>query len=237
MAGDGVAGSGVGVGVPITVQTGTSVTSKGVGPHRLVVPWVASHSPTKASTTKVTTPAGSPVIASFRLSAVKGPFASARQQDVVEGKALETDCSTTRTVPTMVGIGVCDVNPEQGSAFWDCAASVCQRTRSANPPPVPLPALPEPPQPIAHAVRATSTQRAFSLSEMDRSPRRSSARHTPTSPFVKRSYSSDWLARRTSQLQLGKTLYMPVHTAARPLRSFQHSCLRAQNKDSSVRSA
>jgi len=177
--GDGASGPGVGVAVPITVQKGTSA----VGPHRSVSPWVGSHMPSsKASTTKVTTPAGSPVIITRRRASVsKGFFASARQQVVLEGKALETDCSTTRTVSTLSGIGVLGVNPEQGSAFWDCAASVCQRTRTANSPAAPLPALPEPPQPTAHAVRASSTRRAFLLSEMDRSPRRASARLTSTS--------------------------------------------------------
>jgi len=167
----------VGVAVPITVQKGTST----LGPHRSVTSWVGSQILKKASTTKLTTPAGSPVIATCRLSAVlKSPFATARQQVVLEGKSLEIDCSSTRTVFTPSGIGVLGVNPEQASAFWDCAVSVCQRTRTANPPAAPVPPLPEPPQPTAHAVRATSTRRAM-LNEMDRSPRRASARLTSTS--------------------------------------------------------
>jgi hypothetical protein len=163
----------VGVAVPITVQRGTSA----IGAHRLVSPCVGSQTPRKASTTKVTSPAGRSVIITRRLAAgVKGPFTATRQQLVLGGKSLEVDCSSTLTVSTPSGISVPELNPEQASAFWDCAASVCQRTRRANPPPVPSPAPPEPPQPTAPtahaAARATSTQRVFSTRalEMDRSP-------------------------------------------------------------------
>ena len=148
-------------------------------------PWVGSQIPTKASTTKVTSPAGRSVIITCRLAAEsKGPFTATRQQVVLAGKSLEVDCSSTLTVSNPLGMSVPESNPEQASAFWDCAASVCQRTRSANPPTVSSPAPPEPPQPTAPtahaAARATSTQRVFSTRapEMDRSPRRASARHT-----------------------------------------------------------
>jgi hypothetical protein len=159
--GDGAAGSGVGVAVPATGQKATSAV-----PHRLVSSCVGSQTPSKASTTKLTNPAGSWVIVTCRPN--KG-FTATRQQVVLGGKSFETDCSSTLTVSSPAGIAVPGPNPEQASAFWDCAAGSSQRTRNANPPLPPSPAPPEPPaqptDPNAHAAaRAISTRRAGPIS-------------------------------------------------------------------------